>query len=169
MTSHESTKSSSRKWILLAVGLPILVALWWAFRPEKLWINQKVDEPAPSDVNDAPQPLLTGQFESQEGHITGRATVFEKPGGERYLRLNVSTNQNVADIHVLLVRREGRTLARDAVNGDFDRVDLGPLKSNQGNQNYDLSAATDVNKYNVVVIYSDRSHMMYGSVKLEPF
>ena len=36
-----------RKWIFVAVGIPILIAAWWAFRPEKLWINQKVNEAAP--------------------------------------------------------------------------------------------------------------------------
>jgi hypothetical protein len=32
---------SRNKWILVAVGLPMAVAAWWAFRPEKLWINER--------------------------------------------------------------------------------------------------------------------------------
>ena len=34
-----------RAWI--AISLPILIVAWLAFRPEKLWINQRVNEPAP--------------------------------------------------------------------------------------------------------------------------
>jgi hypothetical protein len=45
MKSNVGSLVSGRKWILVAAGLPILVAAWWAFRPEKLWINQKVSEP----------------------------------------------------------------------------------------------------------------------------
>src|SRR5258707_104957 len=33
--------------VVAAAGGPVPVAAWWAFRPEKLWINDKVDEPAP--------------------------------------------------------------------------------------------------------------------------
>ena len=40
-----------RKWILVGVGVPVLVAAWWAFRPEKLWVNVKVNEPAPTGHN----------------------------------------------------------------------------------------------------------------------
>ena len=39
MTPHLGTWLSQKKWILIAVGVPVLVAAWWAFRPEKLWIN----------------------------------------------------------------------------------------------------------------------------------
>ena len=59
MTIHISPGLLRRKWILTTVGLPVLVALWWAFRPEKLWINQKVNEPAPFDTSSDPQPILT--------------------------------------------------------------------------------------------------------------
>jgi len=50
-----------------------------------------------------------------------------------------------------------------------DRIDLGPLKSNQGDQNYDLPAATDLSKYDAVVTYSAQSQAVLGLAKLEPF
>jgi hypothetical protein len=43
---HTSTWLERRKWILVAIGLPVVMALWWGFRTEKLWINEKVSEPA---------------------------------------------------------------------------------------------------------------------------
>jgi len=57
---------SHRKWILAAVGLPILVAAWWAFRAEKLWINQKVSEAAPFASSTDPQALYTGRLEGKD-------------------------------------------------------------------------------------------------------
>jgi hypothetical protein len=49
-----------RKRILAAAGLPVLVAAWWAFRPEKLFINERVNEPASFLASSDPPPVLTG-------------------------------------------------------------------------------------------------------------
>src|SRR5271170_2421804 len=146
-----------RKWILAAVGLPVLVALWWAFRPEKLWINEKVNEPAPFDTSADPKPVLTGRFEA--GQTRGRATIYRKTGGEEYLRLSDFTTATSPEVHIVLTRNEN----------DGDRIDLGPLKSNQGDQNYDLPRTTDLGKYHAVAIYSEQSHAVFGLAKLEPF
>jgi hypothetical protein len=147
------------KWTLVALGLPVLVALWWAFRPEKLWINQKVNEPVPFDTSADPKPVLTGRFEAKAEQTSGRATIYKKPGGEEYLRLSDFAAANAPDAHVWLGRGEG----------DLNRIDLGPLKSNRGDQNYDLPAATDLSKYDAVVIYSEQSHAVSGLARLESF
>jgi Electron transfer DM13 len=172
MTIHPITWLLRRKWILVAVGLPVLVALWWAFRPEKLWINQKVNEPAPFDETSGPQPILTGRFESKSQQISGRATIYKKPGGEEYLRLSDFTAPNDSDIHVVLGRGDDQELTRVLKGGPDsidDSVDLGSLKTNQGDQNYDIPAATDLNKYDAVLIFGERSHMIFGLANLEPF
>jgi hypothetical protein len=39
-----------RVLILMIVAALVLVALWYAFRPEKLFINKKVDEPPPAMI-----------------------------------------------------------------------------------------------------------------------
>lgn len=158
-----------RKWILAAVGLPILVVLWWAFRPEKLWINQKVNEAAPFDTSGGPQPILTGRFEGETRQAGGRATIYKRPGGAEYLRLSDFAAPNGEDVHVELDRGDGRNPADDAGKGALDRIDLGPLKSNQSDQTYDLPVATDVSRYDTAVIYSEQSHTVLGLAKLEPF
>jgi hypothetical protein len=48
-------------------------------------------------------------------------------------------------------------------------VELGALKGNQGDQNYDLPVATDLNKYQVVAIYCEKFHALFGVAKLEEF
>jgi hypothetical protein len=163
MTIHLTRWLFQRRWIVAAVGLPILLGLWWAFRPEKLWINEKVSEAAPFDTSGEPQPVVTGRFEGNAHQISGRATIYKRPnqeaGREEYLRLSDFTAPNAPDTHVVLGRSES----------DLDRIDLGPLKSNQGEQNYDLPAATDLSKYHAVVIYSEQSHAVLGLAKLEPF
>jgi hypothetical protein len=150
-----------RTWILAAIGVPVLVALWWAFRPEKLWINQKVSEAAPFDTSAEPQPILTGRFEGKAQQTSGRATVYQRPGGEKYLQLSDFTAASGPVLHVLL--------AQDVLTGDSDRIDLGALKDDRDDQKYDLPASTDLKKYSAAVIYSEQSHEVLGLAKLEPF
>ena len=160
MTSHISAWLLRRKWLLAGVGLPVLVALWWAFRPEKLWINQQVNEPAPFDTSSGPQPILTGPFQGEAHQTSGRATIYRNPGGAKYLRLSGFSTANGPDTHVLL-----------AQSGDpnLESIDCGPLKSSQDDQNYGFPAATDLNKYQTVIIYGERSRTVFGLAKLEPF
>jgi hypothetical protein len=142
------------------IGLPVLVVLWWAFRPEKLWINQKVNEPAPFETSSGPQPIFTGPFEGKAQQTSGRATIYEKTGGAEYLRLSEFRTANGSDTHVLLAQNDDPSL---------ESIDCGPLKSGQGDQNYDFPVTTDLNKYQTVIIYGERSHTVFGMAKLEPF
>jgi hypothetical protein len=162
MTIHISPWLLGRKWILITVGLPILVTLWWAFRPEKLWINQKVDEPAPFDASGDSQPIFTGRFEGNIQQTRGRATIYKKPGDDEYLRLNDFTTESGPDAHVVLARRDDTSLTQGV-------IDLGPLKGNQGDQIYDLPAATDLSKYDAVAIYGKGAKTVLGRAVLEPF
>ena len=158
-----------RKWILAAVGLPILVAAWWAFRPEKLWINQKVSEPAPFASSTDPQPLYTGRLEGKAHQTSGRATIYKTPDGKQYLRLTDFSTSNGPDVHVVLVRSAEANLAQEIVKDQLDSVELGSLKGNQGDQNYDLPESVDLQKYNAAVIYCERFHVVFGLARLEQF
>jgi hypothetical protein len=169
MTIQLTTWLGRRKWILAAIGFPVLFALWWAFRPEKLWINEKVNEAAPFEASGGPQPILTGRFEGKAQQTSGRATIYKKAGGEEYLHLSDFATASADDVHVVLARSDEQNLAQDVGKGALDPIDLGPLKSNQGDQNYELTAATDLSKYGSVAIYSERLHMVMGLAKLEPF
>jgi hypothetical protein len=169
MNTHVGSWVLHRKWILAAVGLPILVAAWWAFRPEKLWINQKVSEPAPFASSTDPQPLYTGRLESKAHQTTGRATIYKTPDGKQYLRLTDFSTSNGPDVHVVLARSDEANLTQEIVKGQLDSVELGSLKGNQGDQNYDLPASVDLQKYNAAVIYCERFHAVFGLAQLEQF
>ena len=158
-----------RKWVFVGVGVPVLIGLWWAFRPEKLWINQKVDEPAPFALSSDPQPLYTGRLEGKAHQTRGRATIYKGPDGKQYLRLTDFTTSNGPDVHVLLARSDDESLNQETVKGQLDSVELGSLKGNQGDQNYGLPAFIDLQKYNAAVIYCERFHAVFGVARLEQF
>ncbi len=169
MSMHAGSWLSRRKWILAIVGLPILVGAWWAFRPEKLWINQKVDEPVPFAATTDPQPLYTGRLEGKAHQTSGRGTVYKTSDGRQFLRLTDFSTSNGPDVHVILARSDDENLTQEIVKGQLDSVELGPLKGNQGDQNYDLPASVDLRKYNAAVIYCERFHAVFGVARLEQF
>jgi hypothetical protein len=70
---------------------------------------------------------------------------------------------------VVLLKADEKVLGGVAITGVLDKVELGPLKGNQGDQNYDLPAATDLNKYQTVAIYCERFHVIFGTSQLEKF
>ena len=144
MNAQVESWLSRRKWILVALGLPILVAAWWAFRPEKLWINEKVSEPAPFASKSDPQPRYTGLLEGKAHQTSGRATIYKTSDGKQNLK-------------------------EEIVKGQLDSVELGSLKGNQGDQNYDLPTSVELQKYNAVVIYCERFHAVFGVARLEQF
>jgi electron transfer DM13 len=160
---------SRRKWILMGISAPLLVGAWWLFRPEKLWINQTVDEPAPFASGSESRPLYTGRLKGKLHETNGRATIYKTPNGDEYLRLTDFSTSNGPDVHVLLARNDDEQLRQETITDTLDSVELGSLKGNQGDQNYDLPAMVDLEKYNAVVIYCERFHAVFGTAPLEPF
>ena len=169
MNTNTDSWLSRNRWILIVIGVPVIAGAWWAFRPEKLFINQKVNEAAPATLSSEPEALYTGKLEGKVHQTSGRATIYKTADGKEYLRLSDFTTSNGPDVHVLLVRAEGKALESELVKGDLDSVELGVLKGNQGDQNYDLPKAADLNKYQAVVIYCERFHAIFGVAKLEKF
>ena len=169
MTGGVISWLSRRKWILAAIGVPSLVAAWWAFRPEKLWVNVKVNEPTPFSASADLQPLYTGLLDGRAHPTSGRASVYQTPNGKRDLRLTDFMTSNGPDVHVVLAQSADEGLKQNFVKGELDSVELGLLKANQGDQNYDLPGSADLSKYDAVVIYCERFHAVFGVAKLDKF
>ena len=74
------------------------------------------------------------------------------------LRLENFRATNGPDLYVYL--------ATDNSASDF--VDLGKLKGNIGNQNYDIPEGTDFSRYDTVLIWCKAFSVLFGSAKLEP-
>src|SRR5882762_7948193 len=66
-------------------------------------------------------------------------------------------------------RPEEQALEQEIVRGGLDNVELGTLKGNQGDQNYDLPLNVDLNRYQAVAIYCERFHAIFGVARLEKF
>jgi len=96
--------------ILILIGVPVIAVAWWAFRPEKLFINQRVSEAAPAALSSEPEALYTGKLEGKVHPTSGRATIYKSADGKEYLRLSDFTTSNGPDVHVLLVRAEDKAL-----------------------------------------------------------
>ena len=169
MNTHTGSWLSRNKWIPILMGIAVSVAAWWAFRPEKLFINQKVNEAAPAALSLEPEALYTGKLEGKVHHTSGRATVYRTAEGQEYLRLSDFTTSIGPDVHVLLVRAEDQALDGEIVKGEFDSVELGSLRGNQGDQNYALPEGVDLNKYHAVAVYCERFHAIFGVARLEKF
>jgi hypothetical protein len=90
------------------------------FRPEKLWINRRVNEPAPFASRSEARPIFVGHLESRAHPTSGRVTIYEDLGGSRYLRLTDFTTSNGPDVHVVLARAEDPALDQKIVRGNLD-------------------------------------------------
>ena len=153
---------SRKMLVLLPIAIVAFVA-WYAFRPERLFINQRVNEQVPT-ASAANTKLATGQFHSGAHETKGTATVLQLADGKKTLRLSDFATSNGPDVHVYLVA------ASDAKDNDsvtkVGFVDLGSLKGNIGDQNYDLPAGTDLAKYRSVTIWCKRFSVNFGTAPL---
>ncbi|GAC1642021.1 MAG: DM13 domain-containing protein [Candidatus Acidiferrum sp.] len=169
MNTKQKGWISRNRWILVLLAVPVMGIGWWEFRPEKLFINEKVNEAAPFAANGEPQPIYTGLLEGKAHPTSGRATIYQSQDGKTFLRLSDFATSNGPDVHVILLKAEEKALGGVAVAGELDKVELGALKGNQGDQNYNLPEETDLNKYQTVAIYCERFHVIFGTSQLEKF
>jgi hypothetical protein len=158
-----------RHKLLFAVAcLIVLVPLWYLFRPEKLFINQRVNEAAPFAAQDA-QPIYTGRLSGKLHETSGRATVYRQPDGTLTLRLTDFKTSNGPDVHVVLATADDPALQNAAPGKALASVEIGGLKGNEGDQDYKLPAKTDFARYSTVAIYCERFHAIFGTATLQPF
>jgi hypothetical protein len=156
----------SRKLVVVLVLLIAVAGAWYAFRPERLFINQKVNEqfPTASAANMQPAKLASGEFHSGAHETKGTAAIFNLADGKRTLRLTNFATSNGPDVHVYLVA------AADAKDNDTVKsagfVDLGSLKGNIGDQNYDVPANVDLAKYRAATIWCARFNVNFGTAPL---
>ena len=148
---------------LLAV---IIVAAWWAFRPELLVVDARVSEPAPvaSAGSAAPtRALALGQFQGHAHETRGIATIIEVDG-RRVLRLTNFSTSNGPDVRVTLVAAADATDDPSVQRAGY--VSLGVMKGNVGDQNYDVPADLDLSVYRAVTIWCERFSVNFGTAPL---
>jgi hypothetical protein len=153
--------------ITAIIGLIVLTGVWYLFRPELLFINQRVNEAPPFDT--IAQPLDTGLFSQNLHKTSGRATIYRQSNGVLILRLSDFRTSNGPDVHVILAVPND-PLVQGMPQGIAPTfVELGALKGNEGDKDYLLPANTDVSRYSVVSIFCERFHAVFGTANLQPF
>ena len=149
---------------VVALGvLPVLVIGWFLFRPEKLFINSTVNEQLPTKSGDVVKVLSSGEFSSYAHETTGNAKIV-KVNDKNYVQLSNFKTSNGPDVHIYLVN--GTDSSQDAVKKN-GFLDLGVIKGNIGDQNYEVPANTDLNKYQAVSIWCARFAVAFGGASLE--
>lgn len=143
---------SRKTLVVLAVAI-FAIAAWYAFRPERLFINQQVNEQFPT-ASAASNKLASGQFHSGAHETKGMATVFQLADGKKTLRLTDFATSNGPDVHVYLVASNDAKDNDSVTKAGF--IDIGSLKGNLGDQNYELPAGVDLAKYRAVTIWCKR-------------
>lgn len=183
-------------WIALAVlAVPVLALAWWLGSPlfidsevgEAFPLSAGAEVPAgmtQADVENemaeaaaapaveagedmpggAPVALADGSFrDADDFHQgSGTATIYELPDGARFLRLEDFRVTNGPDLRVLLVP-SADPMTRAEVEG---YVDLGSLKGNIGDQNYEIPDGLELSGFGSVVIYCRPFHVLFSVASL---
>jgi len=153
-----------KAWIGVSLAAAVLLIGWYLFRPERLIVNQTVSEAFPA-TSQTPQALLAGQFKGYAHPTEGTATIYQLEG-KRILRLTDFKTSNGPDVRVYLVAAPDVT--DDATVGKAGFVELGTLKGNIGDQNYDVPDSVDLEEYRAATIWCKRFSVNFGTAPLSP-
>src|SRR5215510_11980386 len=153
--------------VLLAGG----IAGWALFRPERLWVSTRVNEsfPPASPMTAAGYAstagvLATGGFHSVAHKSMGTAAVHRLADGRRVLRFTNFETSNGPDVHVYLVAAADASDSATVTRAGF--VEVGELKGNVGDQNYELPASIDLERYRAVTIWCKRFSVNFATAPL---
>ena len=159
-----------RRWFLLG-GVALLVIGLFLFEPWALLQDSTVDESLPGSSSSAPadpgpalKELASGDFVKQEHETAGTARIIRLNKGEYVLRLENFSTTNGPDLHVWLSEETAGGNWFKYRNGR--RIELGALKANNGNQNYEMPATADLDGIRSVVIWCKRFSVAFGSAPL---
>ena len=125
------------------------------FSKQNATVNESMNET--KMTNDT--MILMGNFvEAGDGFhkAEGIVKVINLADGRTFLRLENLKITNGPDLYVYL------SVGKDP----SDIVNLGRLKGNIGNQNYEIPAGTDLSKYDTVLIWCKAFSTLFGSAKL---
>src|SRR5881397_2322473 len=159
---------NKRVWIGVGLAAALLVG-WTIFRPELLFVNRTVSEGFPAAPRSAaagsqtPQQLFSGQFKGYAHPTDGTASIY-RMNTKRILRLTNFRTSNGPDVHVYLIAAPDAKDDATVKRAGF--IDLGSMKGNTGDQNYDVPATLDLATYQAVTIWCARFNVNFGTAPL---
>ena len=155
-----------KRWrFVIPIAAIVALLAWYAFRPQRLVVNHRIDEAMPAaQGSSSPQPLVSGQFYSILHPTDGTATIYRMGDGSRVLRLTNFRTSNGPDVHVYMVASDDAKDVATVQQAGF--IDLGVIKGNVGDQNYELDPGVDLSKYRAVSIWCKRFSVNFGAARL---
>lgn len=125
------------------------------FSKQNATVNENMNE---TKMTNDTMTLMGNFVDAGDGFhkAEGIAKVINLADGRTFLRLENLKTTNGPDLYVYL------SVGKDAL----DIVNLGRLKGNIGNQNYEIPAGTDLSKYNTALIWCKAFSTLFGSAKL---
>lgn len=107
--------------------------------------KKPMPKPKPEPEPEGPVNLASGSFTGVDGHAgTGMATVVRTPDGKRTLTFTEFDVDPGPTVEVWLTKDESSL---------EDRIEVGTLKGNVGDQQYEIPANADLGAYDTVVLY----------------
>lgn len=172
-------RSKPLRFALAGVSLLLLVVGWFLVSP--LFIDETVDEEFPTSMADESLPdrvmdeampggpvrVATGQFVDADAVHKGEgsATLYTLEGGQNVIRFEDFRVTNGPDLYVWLSDAAPGATSEDVRTGRS--IELGELKGNVGNQNYELPADVDPGEYRSVVIWCRAFGVLFSQAVLE--
>jgi hypothetical protein len=151
--------------ILIAVVAIAITGISVAFA-SPLFYNTEIDEPIPTGSMMEEKAMMEEKTLIYEGVLVGvndgvhnaegQTRTIQLDDKSQILRLEEFKSTNGPDLYVYL--------STDKEATDF--VNLGRLKANIGNQNYEIPQGTDLEKYNKVLIWCKAFSVLFGSAEL---
>jgi len=183
-TNPSAPRSRRARWIGGGViALAVLAVAAYLFQPWALFTNTTVNESLPQTLPQptatpsaatppttsptitpaSPQTLGSGTFRSYEHSTSGTAKLIKLADGRLFVRLEDFNTSNGPDVKVWLT---AAAVDRADKSRDSAYVDLGDLKANNGNQNYEVPPGTKVTTYKSVVVWCDRFSVAFGAASI---
>lgn len=134
----------------------------------------EADEPMPETVDVAAEAeaeagavvtLIEGSFIDRSHPGSGLAKVLNDGTEQRFLRFEEFETDNGPDLFVYLTRADAAAdAAAFGVDGEF--VNLGRLKGNVGEQNYEIPSDVDLSEFSTVVVWCRRFSVAFTAADL---
>ncbi len=125
-------------------------------------------EPMPEQMEMPESTVLaTGMFRDADSFHkgSGSVTLYRLPDGRGILRFENLSVTNGPDLHVLAALHPNPMGRSDVRESGY--LDLGQLKGNRGNQNYEFPADVDIESFGSVVIYCLPFQVVFSVATLE--
>jgi Electron transfer DM13 len=191
-TQNKGTRNT-RLIIAIIVLIPILAIAWWLGSP--LFVSKNVSEAFPvvagnvtaaeieqvmtimaktnEEMNEdmpamtaEPTLLASGSLHDGESFHkgSGGVSLYQLENASYLLRLENLNVTNGPALHVYLSEHANPVNGNDVDSNGF--IDLGSLKGNIGNQNYEIPTGVDLSNIKSVVIYCKTFHVVFSVASL---